>query len=184
MAGFGQNDDVVSPKVKPFGANDEVVSGSNSEVGASKQPSTPSPTFMDRISTEMNQGGAALEPDKVATGLRDSLSRSAQAYSRLRGGSPQFSDVVDSVPLLGPMAHDAYTKLTTPGQRVEGLTDFGMMALPELAEHGPALAESMERPLSVTGGALRGGGRAAIAPIDFKGIPVPSSLAGGAAGRR
>lgn len=183
MAGFGQNDEVVSSKSKPFGVNDEVVSGGNSDVGSLKQPSTPSPTFMDRISTEMNGGGAMLEPDKIVAGLGNSLSRSAQAYSRLRGGgSPQFSDVVDSVPLVGPMAHGAYTKLKTPGQRIEGLTDFGMMAVPELAERGPAIAESMERPISVTSGALRGGGRAAIIPIDFKGIPVPASLAGGGMG--
>ena len=175
----------VSTPTSADSSGDPWESAAKEVIASPRQSSHQSPTFMDRISTEMNQGGAALEPDKVASGLRDSLSRSAQAYSRLRGGgSPQFSDVIDSVPLVGPMAHDAYTKLMTPGQRIEGLTDFGMMALPELAERGPAIAESMGRPLSAVRGGLSGGAKTFVTPIEYgmHKLPIPAPLAGAAAG--
>lgn len=183
MAGFGKNDEAVSgSKVKSFGANDEVVSEPK-EVQAQGHLTHP-PTTLDRISTEMNQGGKALDPEQIIKGVGSSVSRSANAFANLRKPGSSFSDVVDSVPLVGPIAHDAYTKITTPGQRVEGFTDLAMMGLPLLSEMAPAAIESSARPMSAVSGGVRGGLKSAVAPIEYgmHRLPVPASIAGGAAG--
>lgn len=179
MAGFGTNDEVVQSQ-HPFGADDEVVFSSQP-----KQQLTNPPTFMDRISTELNGGGAALDPQKIVEGLGGNLGRTTQAWHDMFSGNANPSTLAEMVPVVGPMAVDASRKLFTPGQRIEGATDAGsLLAFPVMDNLPSEVPESLQRAGSVANGALKGGSKAAIAPVEYgmHKLPIPASLAGGAAG--
>ncbi len=85
------------------------------------------PNYLDRVSTEMNQGGAMLDPKQVLKGIGSSLGRTTQAWSDMFTGRAGPQTAAEMVPIVGPMAVDATRKILTPGQRIEGLTDAGLM---------------------------------------------------------
>lgn len=138
---------------------DEFMSGKG--VGEVKQSGTPPPTFIDRISTEMN-GGRFLDPESVVRGVGDSLGRTTRAWGDMFSGKAGPSTLPEMVPLLGPAAVDAGRNLATPGRLLEGLTDAAMLIGP--AAEGGFVRES-GMPLQYAGEPLPRSGRTVIPPV-------------------
>ncbi len=120
------------------------------------------PTFIDRISTEMNQGGRVLDPESVVRGVGDSLGRTTRAWGDMFSGKAGPSTLPEMVPLLGPAAVDAGRNLATPGRRLEGLTDSAMLLWP--AAEGGFVRES-GMPLQYAGEPLSKPGRTVIPSV-------------------
>jgi hypothetical protein len=194
MAGFGQNDEVVSPKTKPFGTNDEVVPVASEQLPAygdnaawaAKAGQNQNPGFFDKGGTVdrfIKGTGLSNIPNDLSESVGNFVHNptpgnlpivgpSIDSATRLLTGTSAspIHDIANSVPIVGPAAN-AVGEYLARGEYPEAAGGATALLAPGLhGEPSPGLNLAEGDTLTPGFGSRAASGMKAAAPQVGKGL--------------